>query len=109
MKLPEGTGIVTRCPLQIDCVRSQPGKPTGVKIWVGLAEPMAFQCQSMDDDMVTQLIRKAQDEACGSNQFSSVAIHLKVVGPEQRRLQVVDLPGRAVATESKVSELLLQV
>ena len=105
LNLPQGTGVVTKCPLQIDCIKSAPGEPSGVKVWSGGQEPAQFQCNTKDDSRITQLIEAAQDEACEGLAFKNSVIHLKVVGTRVQGLQVIDLPGRALGNSNKVCRI----
>ncbi|XP_018413356.1 PREDICTED: interferon-induced GTP-binding protein Mx2-like [Nanorana parkeri] len=87
--LPRGSGIVTRCPLELKLKKS----PKGSK-WKGEIKYRDQKVQLKSPDDVGHEVRKAQDCMAGSgNGVSEDLISLEIVSPNVPDLTLIDLPG----------------
>ncbi|KAA0722604.1 Interferon-induced GTP-binding protein [Triplophysa tibetana] len=92
--LPRGSGIVTRCPLELKMIR------TKEKGWHG---QISYQtnnqdyCEDIDDpEDVEKKIREAQDKIAGPGvSISEDLISLQITSPNVPDLTLIDLPGIA--------------
>ncbi|KAF7651959.1 hypothetical protein LDENG_00103130 [Lucifuga dentata] len=89
--LPRGSGIVTRCPLEIKMKRKKEGEE-----WYG---KISYQETEKEIDMpadVEKHIREAQDEMAGVGVgISEDLISLEIASPDVPDLTLIDLPGIA--------------
>ncbi|KAM9759624.1 interferon-induced GTP-binding protein Mx-like [Menidia menidia] len=91
VSLPRGSGIVTRCPLELKMKRRKEGQD-----WYG---KISFQdtVEEIDDPAVVERkIREAQDEMAGVGLgISDDLISLEIASPDVPDLTLIDLPGIA--------------
>ncbi|XP_063812783.1 interferon-induced GTP-binding protein Mx1-like [Pseudophryne corroboree] len=89
--LPRGSGIVTRCPLELKLVKGKNGSE-----WKGKISYMTV-IQELENPMeVEEEIMYAQDTMAGPGVgISSNLISLEVISPEVPDLTLIDLPGIA--------------
>ncbi|KAM9409427.1 interferon-induced GTP-binding protein Mx-like [Pholidichthys leucotaenia] len=89
--LPRGSGIVTRCPLELKMKRKQEGKE-----WSGRISYMDHEEDIDDPAVVEKKIREAQDEMAGVGVgISHDLISLEIASPDVPDLTLIDLPGIA--------------
>ncbi|NXA61055.1 MX protein, partial [Mohoua ochrocephala] len=89
--LPRGSGIVTRCPLELKLKRLPEGQPWQGKICY---RNVALELQSASE--VDRAIRQAQDIVAGPRgAISGQLISLEVRSPDVPDLTLIDLPGIA--------------
>ncbi|KAM4045253.1 interferon-induced GTP-binding protein Mx2-like [Anomaloglossus baeobatrachus] len=89
--LPRGSGIVTRCPLELKLIKGKKDSK-----WKGKISYENINKILQNPTKVESEIIKAQDVMAGSNKgISSGLISLKVVSPEVPDLTLIDLPGIA--------------
>ncbi|KAM3935765.1 interferon-induced GTP-binding protein Mx2-like [Leptodactylus fuscus] len=87
--LPRGTGIVTRCPLELKMKKSAPETP-----WSGIISYRKAKITIQGPDAVENEVRKAQDCIAGSGKgISQELISLEIVSPNVPDLTLIDLPG----------------
>ncbi|XP_047438806.1 interferon-induced GTP-binding protein Mx-like [Mugil cephalus] len=87
--LPRGSGIVTRCPLELKMKRTKEGQEWYGKIIYGNHDE-----EIEDPASVEKKIREAQDEMAGNGVgISSELISLEVASPDVPDLTLIDLPG----------------
>uniref|UniRef100_A0A1I8FLV7 Dynamin-type G domain-containing protein n=1 Tax=Macrostomum lignano TaxID=282301 RepID=A0A1I8FLV7_9PLAT len=109
--LPRGSGIVTRCPLQL----SMRSKPTGD--WTGRISYQNRQGEHIERSIsktceVGEIVRKVQNEITGdSNGVSTEQIDLTIESADVSDLTLVDLPGIARYSEKnpKINEVTKQL
>ncbi|PAA69582.1 hypothetical protein BOX15_Mlig021727g2 [Macrostomum lignano] len=109
--LPRGTGIVTRCPLQL----SMRSKPTGD--WTGRISYQNRKGEHVEREIskkceVDEMVRKVQNEITGdSNGVSTEQIDLTIESADVSDLTLVDLPGIARYSEKnpKINEVTKQL
>ncbi|KAG9467851.1 hypothetical protein GDO78_014177, partial [Eleutherodactylus coqui] len=89
--LPRGSGIVTRCPLELKLIKGKRNSE-----WRGKISYLTIS-QELENPMeVEKEIMKAQDAMAGPGLgISSELISLEVVSPEVPDLTLIDLPGIA--------------
>ncbi|KAM3935766.1 interferon-induced GTP-binding protein Mx1-like isoform 1-T2 [Leptodactylus fuscus] len=89
--LPRGSGIVTRCPLELKLIKGKKDSE-----WRGKISYLTIN-QELENPMeVEKEIMKAQDAMAGPGLgISSELISLEVVSPEVPDLTLIDLPGIA--------------
>ncbi|XP_056585561.1 interferon-induced GTP-binding protein MxA-like [Triplophysa dalaica] len=88
--LPRGSGIVTRCPLELKMIRS---KEAG---WHGKISYQDHNEDFHDPENVEKKIREAQDEIAGRGLgISEDLISLQITSPNVPDLTLIDLPGIA--------------
>ncbi|XP_075710742.1 interferon-induced GTP-binding protein Mx1-like [Rhinoderma darwinii] len=89
--LPRGSGIVTRCPLELKLIKGKRNSE-----WRGKISYLTIN-QELETPMeVEKEIMKAQDAMAGPGLgISSELISLEVVSPEVPDLTLIDLPGIA--------------
>lgn len=88
--LPRGSGIVTRCPLELKMIRSKNDE------WQGKISYQGYEGDIDDPAVVEKEIRKAQDEIAGSGLgISDDLISLQIKSPNVPDLTLIDLPGIA--------------
>ncbi|XP_075053378.1 interferon-induced GTP-binding protein Mx3-like [Mixophyes fleayi] len=89
--LPRGSGIVTRCPLELKLVKSKNNSG-----WKGKISYLTI-IQELENPMeVEKEIMKAQDAMAGPGVgISSALISLEVISPDVPDLTLIDLPGIA--------------
>lgn len=89
--LPRGSGIVTRCPLELKLIKGKQDSEWRGKISYGTIN------QELEKPIeVEKEIMKAQDEMAGPGLgISSKLISLEVVSPDVPDLTLIDLPGIA--------------
>ncbi|XP_056588126.1 interferon-induced GTP-binding protein MxB-like [Triplophysa dalaica] len=92
--LPRGSGIVTRCPLELKMIR------TKEKGWHGKISYQTSNqdyCEDIDDpEDVEKKIREAQDKIAGPGvSISEDLISLQITSPNVPDLTLIDLPGIA--------------
>ncbi|KAF1391317.1 hypothetical protein PFLUV_G00040870 [Perca fluviatilis] len=89
--LPRGSGIVTRCPLELKMKRKKEGEE-----WYG---KISYQdwVEEIDDPADVEIkIREAQDEMAGEGAgISEELISLEIASPDVPDLTLIDLPGIA--------------
>uniref|UniRef100_A0A1I8FW14 Dynamin-type G domain-containing protein n=1 Tax=Macrostomum lignano TaxID=282301 RepID=A0A1I8FW14_9PLAT len=109
--LPRGSGIVTRCPLQL----SMRSKPTGD--WTGRISYQNRKGEHVEREIskkceVDEMVRKVQNEITGdSNGVSTEQIDLTIESADVSDLTLVDLPGIARYSEKnpKINEVTKQL
>ncbi|XP_073526938.1 interferon-induced GTP-binding protein Mx-like [Phyllobates terribilis] len=89
--LPRGSGIVTRCPLELKLIKSKSDSE-----WRGKISYLTFNKDLKSPMEVEEAIIEAQDIMAGQDfGISSELISLEVVSPEVPDLTLIDLPGIA--------------
>ncbi|CAB1353579.1 unnamed protein product [Coregonus sp. 'balchen'] len=89
--LPRGSGIVTRCPLELKMKRKREGEE-----WHGKISYQDHEEEIEDPSDVEKKIRKAQDEMAGVGVgISDDLISLEIGSPDVPDLTLIDLPGIA--------------
>uniref|UniRef100_A0A8C7I7B9 Myxovirus (influenza) resistance B n=1 Tax=Oncorhynchus kisutch TaxID=8019 RepID=A0A8C7I7B9_ONCKI len=89
--LPRGSGIVTRCPLELKMKRKKEGEE-----WHGKISYQDREEEIEDPSDVENKIRKAQDEMAGVGVgISDDLISLEIGSPDVPDLTLIDLPGIA--------------
>ncbi|XP_029946649.1 interferon-induced GTP-binding protein Mx-like [Salarias fasciatus] len=96
--LPRGSGIVTRCPLELKMKRKTDGDP-----WFGKISYQNHEEEIKKPGLVEKKIRDAQDKMAGSGVgISDELITLEIASPDVPDLTLIDLPGIArVAVEDQ--------
>ncbi|NXU50354.1 MX protein, partial [Turnix velox] len=89
--LPRGSGIVTRCPLELKLKRIP-----ATQAWKGKISYRNISVDLKGASEVEEAIRKAQDIVAGNNGgISGELISLEVRSPDVPDLTLIDLPGIA--------------
>ncbi|KAF1391315.1 hypothetical protein PFLUV_G00040850 [Perca fluviatilis] len=89
--LPRGSGIVTRCPLELKMKRRREGEE-----WYGKISYQDCEKEIEDPADVEKKIRDAQDEMAGVGVgISDDLISLEIASPDVPDLTLIDLPGIA--------------
>ncbi|TWW61792.1 interferon-induced GTP-binding protein Mx-like [Takifugu flavidus] len=89
--LPRGSGIVTRCPLELKMKRRKEGEP-----WYGNISYLDQEEVIEDPADVEKKIQEAQNEMAGVGVgISDDLISLEIASPEVPDLTLIDLPGIA--------------
>uniref|UniRef100_A0AAQ5YT63 Interferon-induced GTP-binding protein Mx n=1 Tax=Amphiprion ocellaris TaxID=80972 RepID=A0AAQ5YT63_AMPOC len=89
--LPRGSGIVTRCPLELKMKRKREGDE-----WSGKINYKDHEELIEDPADVEKMIRAAQDEMAGVGVgISDDLISLEIASPDVPDLTLIDLPGIA--------------
>nr|XP_034971708.1 interferon-induced GTP-binding protein Mx2-like [Zootoca vivipara] len=89
--LPRGSGIVTRCPLELRLKKLLPGEK-----WHGKISYLEKNMELANPSMVEIEIRKAQNIIAGDGLgISDKLISLEIRSPEVPDLTLIDLPGIA--------------
>uniref|UniRef100_A0A7N8XKE4 Interferon-induced GTP-binding protein Mx n=1 Tax=Mastacembelus armatus TaxID=205130 RepID=A0A7N8XKE4_9TELE len=89
--LPRGSGIVTRCPLELKMKRRKEGQE-----WYGKISYQYHEEEIEDPADVEKFIRDAQDEIAGVGVgISEDLITLEIASPDVPDLTLIDLPGIA--------------
>ncbi|KAM4044062.1 interferon-induced GTP-binding protein Mx-like [Anomaloglossus baeobatrachus] len=87
--LPRGTGIVTRCPLELKLKKSAPSSP-----WGGTISYRNCKTTIHEPSAVENEVRRAQDIVAGSGKgISHELITLEIISPNVPDLTLIDLPG----------------
>ncbi|OHT04964.1 Dynamin central region family protein [Tritrichomonas foetus] len=100
--LPRGSGIVTRRPLILQLIHSEPtDKPAEYAEFLHQPDRRYTNFNEVSQEIVDETVR-----LCGENGISDVPINLKVHSPTVLNLTLVDLPGLTkVATEGQPQDL----
>ncbi|XP_022057318.1 interferon-induced GTP-binding protein Mx [Acanthochromis polyacanthus] len=89
--LPRGSGIVTRCPLELKMKRKRDGDE-----WSGKINYQDHEELIEDPADVEKMIKTAQDEMAGVGVgISEELISLEIASPDVPDLTLIDLPGIA--------------
>ncbi|XP_048053927.1 interferon-induced GTP-binding protein MxB isoform X2 [Megalobrama amblycephala] len=89
--LPRGSGIVTRCPLELKMIRTQ-----GEGKWHAKISYQDYVEDIDDPAEVEKMIREAQDEMAGAGVgISDELISLQITSANVPDLTLIDLPGIA--------------
>ncbi|XP_042358390.1 interferon-induced GTP-binding protein Mx-like [Plectropomus leopardus] len=89
--LPRGSGIVTRCPLELKMKRKKEGEK-----WYGKISYHNYEEEIEDPAKVERKIRDAQNKMAGKGSgISSDLISLEIASPDVPDLTLIDLPGIA--------------
>uniref|UniRef100_A0A674EGU5 Myxovirus (influenza) resistance B n=1 Tax=Salmo trutta TaxID=8032 RepID=A0A674EGU5_SALTR len=89
--LPRGSGIVTRCPLELKMKRKKEGEE-----WHGKISYQDHEEEIEDPSDVEKKIREAQDDMAGVGVgISDDLISLEIGSPDVPDLTLIDLPGIA--------------
>nr|AGL76513.1 interferon inducible protein Mx [Epinephelus akaara] len=104
--LPRGSGIVTRCPLELKMKRKKEGEE-----WYGKISYQGCEEELDDPSDVEKKIRKAQDEMAGVGVgISDDLISLEIASPDVPDLTLIDLPGIArVAVKGQPEDIGKQI
>ncbi|XP_017312884.1 interferon-induced GTP-binding protein Mx1-like isoform X2 [Ictalurus punctatus] len=86
--LPRGSGIVTRCPLELKLKKSRQED-----FWHGKIKYKDIERDITDPTDVERSIRKAQNEIAGALGMSDELISLEVTSTNAPDLTFIDLPG----------------
>ncbi|XP_073440812.1 interferon-induced GTP-binding protein Mx-like isoform X2 [Dendrobates tinctorius] len=87
--LPRGTGIVTRCPLELKLKKSTNNSP-----WSGTIIYRNTKTEIRDPSVVEAEVRRAQDVVAGSGKgINQELITLEIISPNVPDLTLIDLPG----------------
>ncbi|KAF5889620.1 interferon-induced GTP-binding protein Mx1 [Clarias magur] len=87
--LPHGTGVVTRCPLELKMKKSQN------EGWHGKIRYKDIEEEINNAEDVDKTIRKAQNVIAGAVDLSHELIRLEITSPNVPDLTLIDLPGIA--------------
>ncbi|XP_067848494.1 interferon-induced GTP-binding protein Mx3-like [Heptranchias perlo] len=88
VNLPRGTGVVTRCPLELKLKRAEVGKP-----WKGRISYRNFVKTLDHSNQVEEEILKAQDILVEDISVSSELISLQIESTSTPDLTLIDMPG----------------
>uniref|UniRef100_A0A8C1PNC3 Uncharacterized protein n=1 Tax=Cyprinus carpio TaxID=7962 RepID=A0A8C1PNC3_CYPCA len=89
--LPRGSGIVTRCPLELKMIRTKDEEK-----WQGRISYLGKEEDIDDPAEVEKKIREAQDEMAGPGVgISNELISLQIISANVPDLTLIDLPGIA--------------
>nr|Q6PW23.1 RecName: Full=Interferon-induced GTP-binding protein Mx; AltName: Full=Interferon-inducible Mx protein [Epinephelus coioides]AAS82739.1 interferon-inducible Mx protein [Epinephelus coioides] len=104
--LPRGSGIVTRCPLELKMKRKKEGEE-----WYGKISYRGCEKELEDPSDVENKIREAQDEMAGVGVgISDDLISLEIASPDVPDLTLIDLPGIArVAVKGQPEDIGKQI
>ncbi|XP_054473767.1 interferon-induced GTP-binding protein Mx-like [Anoplopoma fimbria] len=87
--LPRGSGIVTRCPLELKMKRKKEGEE-----WYGKISYQNHEEEIEDPVLVEKMIRDAQENLAGVGVgISDDLISLEIASPDVPDLTLIDLPG----------------
>uniref|UniRef100_A0A8C2X8W2 Interferon-induced GTP-binding protein Mx n=1 Tax=Cyclopterus lumpus TaxID=8103 RepID=A0A8C2X8W2_CYCLU len=87
--LPRGSGIVTRCPLELKMKRRREGEK-----WYGKISYQDHEEEIEDPADVDRMIREAQNKMAGVGEgISNDLISLEIASPNVPDLTLIDLPG----------------
>ncbi|XP_075952227.1 interferon-induced GTP-binding protein Mx-like [Anarhichas minor] len=87
--LPRGSGIVTRCPLELKMKRRKEGEE-----WYGKISYEGYEEEIKDPADVEKMIREAQEKLAGGGVgISDDLISLEIASPDVPDLTLIDLPG----------------
>ncbi|XP_068576149.1 interferon-induced GTP-binding protein Mx [Cebidichthys violaceus] len=87
--LPRGSGIVTRCPLELKMKRRKEGEE-----WYGKISYQGYEEEIEDPADVEKMIRQAQEKLAGIGVgISDDLISLEIASPDIPDLTLIDLPG----------------
>ncbi|XP_056294405.1 interferon-induced GTP-binding protein Mx-like [Pseudoliparis swirei] len=87
--LPRGSGIVTRCPLELKMKRRREGED-----WYGKISYQNLEIEIEDPADVDDMIREAQNAMAGvGDGISDDLISLEIASPDVPDLTLIDLPG----------------
>uniref|UniRef100_A0A8C9XJL1 Interferon-induced GTP-binding protein Mx n=1 Tax=Sander lucioperca TaxID=283035 RepID=A0A8C9XJL1_SANLU len=94
--LPRGSGIVTRCPLELKMTRKRDEKMRYGKKWYGKISYQDCEEEIEDPTDVEKKIREAQNKMAGVGVgISDDLISLEICSPDVPDLTLIDLPGIA--------------
>uniref|UniRef100_A0A3P9Q466 Interferon-induced GTP-binding protein Mx n=1 Tax=Poecilia reticulata TaxID=8081 RepID=A0A3P9Q466_POERE len=104
--LPRGSGIITRCPLELKMKRRKEGQD-----WYGKISYQEFEEELNDPAIVEKIIREAQDEMAGVGVgICDDLITLEIASPDVPDLTLIDLPGIArVAVKGQPENITDQI
>uniref|UniRef100_A0A669C4F9 Interferon-induced GTP-binding protein Mx n=1 Tax=Oreochromis niloticus TaxID=8128 RepID=A0A669C4F9_ORENI len=89
--LPRGSGIVTRCPLELKMKRKKEGEE-----WTGRISYQGHEEEIEDPTTVGKKIEEAQNQMAGVGVgISDELISLEIASPDVPDLTLIDLPGIA--------------
>uniref|UniRef100_A0A3Q3NHL7 Interferon-induced GTP-binding protein Mx n=1 Tax=Labrus bergylta TaxID=56723 RepID=A0A3Q3NHL7_9LABR len=87
--LPRGSGIVTRCPLELKMKKMREGEQ-----WAGVISYRGFREEIDDPADVDEKVREAQNQMAGKGAgISEELISLEIASPDVPDLTLIDLPG----------------
>ncbi|CAM9205003.1 unnamed protein product [Choristocarpus tenellus] len=100
IQFPRGSGLVTRCPVQLIMKRSKPGEKWKGKasvIWhrqTGGSQPHGAG-EVSSPNLLVGVIEKLMNAVCNgqANGFSTDSINLEISSPDCPDLTLIDLPG----------------
>uniref|UniRef100_A0A3Q2VDX8 Interferon-induced GTP-binding protein Mx n=1 Tax=Haplochromis burtoni TaxID=8153 RepID=A0A3Q2VDX8_HAPBU len=100
--LPRGSGIVTRCPLELKMTKTKEGEA-----WYGKISYRDFEEKIKEPALVEKMIREAQLKLIGNDTgISSELISLEIASPDVPDLTLIDLPGIArVAVDGQSADI----
>ncbi|CAI5688589.1 unnamed protein product [Oreochromis niloticus] len=100
--LPRGSGIVTRCPLELKMMKKKEGEA-----WYGKISYRGFEEKIKEPALVEKMIREAQLKLVGNEVgISSELISLEIASPDVPDLTLIDLPGIArVAVDGQSADI----
>ncbi|XP_039599959.1 interferon-induced GTP-binding protein Mx-like isoform X1 [Polypterus senegalus] len=106
VSLPRGSGIITRCPLEMKMKKIREGKP-----WKGTLKYRDIEMHLHDPKFVEEEILKAQNIIAGTaSGISTELISLKIESSQVPDLTLIDLPGIArVAVGDQPSDIGEQI
>ncbi|KAM5180977.1 interferon-induced GTP-binding protein Mx2-like [Mantella aurantiaca] len=104
--LPRGSGIVTRCPLELKLK-----KDTSIDSWNATISYRNEKETLFSPASVEQAIRKAQNIMAGNdNGIRDELITLEIVSPKVPDLTLIDLPGiTRIALKNQPSDIVKQI
>ncbi|CAG9332333.1 unnamed protein product [Blepharisma stoltei] len=98
--LPRGSGIVTRCPLQLKLVRINEDEEYGVFSHVG-------DCKFTDFSLIRdEIINRTQELTGNGKGITTKPIDLTIYSPKVLDISLVDLPGIVKISVSGQSEVI---
>ncbi|XP_039225181.1 interferon-induced GTP-binding protein Mx-like isoform X2 [Crotalus tigris] len=87
--LPRGSGIVTRCPLELKMKKNN-----NIKEWKGKMVYLETEVELKDPSEVEVAVRRAQNAIAGEGlSISNKLITLEISSPDVPDLTLIDLPG----------------
>ncbi|XP_060717097.1 interferon-induced GTP-binding protein Mx1-like [Tachysurus vachellii] len=86
--LPRGTGMVTRCPLELKMTKNR-----NKNCWHGKIRYLNYEENINNPADVEEIIKKAQQNIAGPVGISDELIRLEVISADVPDLTLIDLPG----------------
>eukprot|EP01031_Cornospumella_fuschlensis_P026190 gene26190-31627_t len=89
---PRGTGLVTRCPIELKMKKTAPGSSWVCKISMNLNKEPVIK-ENVEVGRVEDVIREFSDKLCKDDRLSREVITVEVSAETVPDLTLIDLPG----------------